>query len=225
MAARLEDRPGQTIADAVPRVAVLFVSLPNFADLVQAVGRDHASATLNAIICAFDARLAHFPRVEKIKSHGSTYMVAAGLADPQGDLAPAVHPAIPLALFAQSLAAAVESHNLRLRPAVALQFRAGLAVGPCVAGVIGHSKFCFDIWGDTVNVASRMESTGTVGHIQVTTQARAVLRSAFHLKRRGVVNVKGKGELVTYYLGGLRLSSSMVCCASPRAAGAFNPCG
>ena len=80
---RLQDHPGEAIADNVPNAAVLFVSLPNYTDIVQAVGRDAASTTLNSILCAFDATLRRFPRVEKIKSHGSTYLAAAGLAGDQ----------------------------------------------------------------------------------------------------------------------------------------------
>jgi adenylate cyclase len=251
---RLQMAPGEAIADQVPRAAVLFVSLPNYGELVQTAGRDEASGVLNRLLCAFDDVLRRFPQVEKIKSHGSTYMAAAGLApaasaaNAMGPVAKAeaaaaasggsssgtasgdesgmeddtleegaggVHPALPLARFALALAQVLAAHTPPTEPP--LSFRAGLAVGPCIAGVLGQSKFCYDIWGDTVNVASRMESTGVVGRVQVTAAARRVLRPAFRLEPRGDVAVKGKGSMRTWLLGTPRRPAAAVAVATAAA--------
>jgi class 3 adenylate cyclase len=151
---------------------------------------------LDELFSAFD-QLTRRHGLEKIKTIGDAYMVVGGLPEPRPDHAQAV---ADLALAIQAeLAGRVDPSG---QP---LQARIGIDTGPVVAGVIGSDKFSYDLWGDTVNTASRMESTGVPGCIQVTDRAYRRLRDGYQFRRRGVVAVKGKGEMVTWLLvGGTR---------------------
>jgi adenylate cyclase len=172
-----------------------------FADLVGYTrSSDHSSPermvqALDDLFTAFD-RLAERHGLEKIKTIGDAYMVAGGLPDPRPDHAQAV------AELALALREEVARH--RDPDGQPLAVRIGIATGPVVAGVIGTSKFSYDLWGDTVNTASRMESQGVVGCIQVTDRTYRRLRDRYRLERRGPIQVKGKGELVTWFLLGRR---------------------
>ena len=140
--------------------------------------------------------LAERHRLEKIKTIGDAYMVAAGVPDPRPDHARA------LALLALEMVDGV-------RPGGAvgdlgLELRIGINSGPVVAGVIGRKRFLYDLWGDAVNTASRMESQGTPGRIQVTQATYELLRDEFVCEPRGTVSVKGKGDMETWYLVGRR---------------------
>jgi len=152
---------------------------------------------LNEIFSAFD-RLAEQLGLEKIKTVGDAYMVVAGLPDPRPDHAAA----------GADMALAMQEELGRLRAALNLDLamRIGMASGPVIAGVIGRRKFTYDLWGDTVNMASRMESSGLPGRIQVTEVVYERLRSAYGFEGRGEVEIKGKGRLRTYLLIG-RLSA------------------
>jgi class 3 adenylate cyclase len=148
---------------------------------------------LNDLFTVFD-RLAARHGLEKIKTIGDAYMVAGGLPDPRPDHAEAV------AEMAMAMQAEVARHlDPGGRP---LRVRIGIDSGPVVAGVIGTTKFSYDLWGDTVNTASRMESQGVVGCIQVTERTYRQLKDRYRFQRRGPVQVKGKGALVTYILLG-----------------------
>jgi adenylate cyclase len=150
-------------------------------------------ATLNELFSVFD-RLAQHHGLEKIKTIGDAYMVAGGLPDPRPDHAQAV---AEMALAMQTEVAR------RTDPSgQPLQVRIGIDTGPVEAGVIGTSKFSYDLWGDTVNTASRMESHGIAGCIQVTERTYQRLRDGYRFQRRGPIPVRGKGELVTYLLVG-----------------------
>ena len=148
---------------------------------------------LNDLFSVFD-RLARQRGLEKIKTVGDAYMVAGGLPDPRPDHAKAV---------AEMAMAIRDEVARRTDPGgQPLAVRIGIDTGPVVAGVIGTSKFSYDLWGDTVNTASRMESQGVAGCIQVTARTYERLRDGYRFERRGPIPVKGKGEIVTYFLVG-----------------------
>jgi class 3 adenylate cyclase len=147
------------------------------------------------VFTAFD-KLADKYGLEKIKTIGDAYMIAGGLPTPRPDHAEAV------AAMALEMREAVDTWN-EARGA-ALQIRIGIHTGPAIAGVIGIKKFIYDIWGDAVNTASRMESHGLPGEIQVSEETFKRIRGRFELRKRGVIHVKGKGEMCTYLLLGPR---------------------
>jgi class 3 adenylate cyclase len=150
---------------------------------------------LDEIFSAFD-RLAERLGLEKIKTVGDAYMVVAGLPEPRPDHAQA----------AAEMALAMQAELSRLCEALSLDLaiRVGMQSGPVIAGVIGRRKFIYDLWGDTVNTASRMESSGIPGRIQVTEAVYERLRSTYDFEERGEIEVKGKGRLCTYLLTGRR---------------------
>jgi adenylate cyclase len=130
--------------------------------------------------------------VEKIKTIGDAYMVVGGLPMPRDDHAEAI---AQMALGMQAKIAKLSADT-----GEKLAIRVGINSGPVVAGVIGVSKFTYDLWGDTVNVAARMEATGNAGRIQVTDVTYELLKDKYLLERRGVIQVKGKGNMMTYWL-------------------------
>src|SRR5918993_942875 len=192
IAERLKAGEG-VIADAFPEVTVLFADLVDFTRRSQRIGPAQVVQALNELFSAFD-RLAQRQGVEKIKTIGDAYMVAGGLPDPRPDHAQAV------AELALDMREEVARHTgPGGRP---LQVRIGIDTGPVVAGVIGRSKFSYDLWGDTVNTASRMESQGLAGCIQVTERTYQRLRNRYDFERRGPIPVRGKTAMVTYLLLG-----------------------
>jgi class 3 adenylate cyclase len=181
------------IADAFPEVTVLFADLVDFTRRSRRIGPAQVVAALNELFSAFD-RLAQHHGLEKIKTIGDAYMVAGGLPDPRPDHAEAV---------AELALAMREEVARRADPSgQPLQVRIGIDTGPVEAGVIGTSKFSYDLWGDTVNTASRMESHGIAGCIQVTARTYQRLRDGYQFQRRGTIPVRGMGEMVTYFLVG-----------------------
>ncbi len=193
IAARLKQGEA-VIADRFPEVTMLFADLVDFTRRSQETTPEKVVGILDDLFTAFD-RQAERLGLEKIKTIGDAYMVVGGLPEPRPDHAQAV------AEMALALREEVVRH---LDPAGRpLQVRIGIDSGPVVAGVIGRRKFSYDLWGDTVNTASRMESTGSPGCIQVTDRAYRRLRGGpYRFERRGPVQVKGKGELVTWFLVG-----------------------
>jgi len=192
IAARLKQRE-DVIADGFADVTVLFADLVDFTRRSQRTAPEQVVALLNDLFTAFD-QLAERQGLEKIKTVGDAYMVAGGLPDPRPDHAQAV------AEMALAIRDEVARHaDPSGRP---LQVRVGIDTGPVVAGVIGRHKFIYDLWGDTVNTASRMESHGVPGCIQVTARTYQRLRDTYRFQRRGPVDVKGKGEMVTWFLLG-----------------------
>jgi class 3 adenylate cyclase len=181
------------IADGFPDVTVLFADLVDFTRRSQHSRPQEVVQVLDELFSTFD-QLTRRHGLEKIKTIGDAYMVAGGLLEPMTDHAQAV---ADLALAMQmELARHTDPSG---QP---LQARIGIDTGPVVAGVIGTDKFSYDLWGDTVNTASRMESTGVAGCIQVTTRTYQRLRDRYRFQRRGLVAVKGKGEMVTWFLVG-----------------------
>jgi class 3 adenylate cyclase len=181
------------IADGFPEVTVLFVDLVDFTRRSQHRSPQEVVQVLDELFSTFD-QLTRRHGLEKIKTIGDAYMVAGGLPEPRSDHAQAV---ADLALTMQ-----VELARRSDTGGQPLQARIGIDTGPVVAGVIGADKFSYDLWGDTVNTASRMESTGVPGCIQVTDRAYRRLRDGYRFERRGPVAVKGKGEMVTWFLVG-----------------------
>ena len=148
---------------------------------------------LNEIFCSFDD-LTECYGLEKIKTIGDNYMVAGGLPIPQKDAAEAI------AEIALGMQAEIAEYNARR--SASLSLRIGINTGPVVAGVIGSKKFIYDLWGDAVNVASRMESQGVAGCIQVTESTYNCLKDKYLFVKRGAIEVKGKGNMETYLLTG-----------------------
>jgi class 3 adenylate cyclase len=181
------------IADAFSDVTVLFADLVGFTRRSQGIGPAQVVAVLNELFSAFD-RLAQQQGLEKIKTIGDAYMVAGGLPTPRPDHAEAI---AEMALAMQAEVAR------RTDPSgQPLQVRIGIDTGPVEAGVIGTSKFSYDLWGDTVNTASRMESHGLPGCSQVTARTYQRLRDGYRFQCRGPIPVRGMGEMVTYLLVG-----------------------
>jgi class 3 adenylate cyclase len=183
----------EVIADRFPEVTVLFADLVDFTASSDRSSPERVVQVLADLFTAFD-RLATRHGLEKIKTVGDAYMVAGGLPVPRPDHAEAV--------AEMALAVREEAGRHRDPAGRPLQVRIGIDSGPVVAGVIGTAKFSYDLWGDTVNTASRMESIGVPGCIQVTDRAYRRLRDRYRFERRGPVQVKGKGELVTWFLVG-----------------------
>ncbi|EWT03163.1 guanylate cyclase [Intrasporangium oryzae NRRL B-24470] len=193
IAERLKQRTG-VIAEQYDDVSVLFADLVGFTERSQIMAPDELVAVLDRVFSAFD-RVADAEGVEKIKTIGDAYMLAAGVPDRRPDHLEAVARA-GLAMRAELAAIARE-------PGYGwLAVRIGIDTGPAVAGVIGRRRFIYDLWGDTVNTASRMESHGLPGEIQVTERVADALRGTFSVRRRGTVVVKGKGPMTTYLLDG-----------------------
>lgn len=189
---RLKEK-GEPIADGFADVTVLFADIVGFTELSEKLSPAALVDMLNRTFSAFDD-LAERLGVEKIKTIGDCYMVAAGLPAAQPDHAARV------ADMALGMRDALDRINRE--GGYSLRLRIGMHSGPVVAGVIGKRKFIYDLWGDTVNTASRMESSGSPGEIQVTRAAFEKLRDGFDLEARGVIKVKGKGEMETFLLKG-----------------------
>jgi class 3 adenylate cyclase len=183
----------ELIADAFPDVTVLFADIVDFTRRSQRISPAQVVAALNELFSAFD-QIAQRHGLEKIKTIGDAYMVAGGLPTPRPDHAQAI---AEMALAMQ--AEVVRRADPGGQP---LQVRIGIDTGPVEAGVIGTSKFSYDLWGDTVNTASRMESHGIPGCIQVTARTYQRLRDDYRFQRRGPIQVRGKGEMATYLLLG-----------------------
>jgi adenylate cyclase len=190
IAERLKDSP-KTIADQFPAASVLFADVVDFTPRSTGLTAAEVVGLLDRLFSHFDA-LADRYGLEKIKTIGDAYMVASGVPQPRPDHARA------LALLALDMVAATRSNG-----AVAdldLALRIGINSGPVVAGVIGRKRFLYDLWGDAVNTASRMESHGTADRIQITRATYELIKDEFVCEYRGTVDVKGKGEIETWYL-------------------------
>jgi class 3 adenylate cyclase len=197
-------RGGETvIADRFDDMAVLFADVVGFTTLSARLSPAEVIDLLNRVFTMCD-ELAERHGLEKIKTIGDAYMVVGGLPREPGLDGVAPTPSGPADVAAMGLAMIAELGRLRDTSGGNVEIRIGMHVGPAVAGVIGLKKFIYDVWGDTVNMASRMESTGVPGRLQVTAETRERLADAFELERRGIVDVKGKGPLETWFVVGRR---------------------
>jgi len=194
VAARLKQDDG-IIADAREDVTVLFADIVGFTSLSERLPASDVVALLDRVFAGWDS-LAAEHGVEKIKTIGDAYMVAGGIPLPRADHAEAIAD--------MALAMAPELAVVAAETGTALQVRIGIDTGPVVAGVIGRTKFIYDLWGDTVNTASRMESHAPRGTIQVTERTYQRLRECYELVPRGTIEVKGKGQMTTFLLLGRR---------------------
>lgn len=190
IAARLKRDPG-LIADRFDDVTVLFADIAGFTPFAERTSPETVVGVLNEVFSAFDG-ICDRHGLEKIKTIGDAYMAAGGLPEPRPDHAGAV--AAAALEMQEAMGRLCRSLGLDLR------MRIGVASGPAVAGVIGRRKFIYDLWGDTVNTASRMESHGVVGGIQVSESTHRLLRDRYRFADGGEKQVKGKDPVRTYLL-------------------------
>ncbi len=183
------------IADEYSEVTILFADIVGFTKLAARTKPQELVDLLNKLFSAFD-RLTRRHGLEKIKTIGDAYMVVGGLPVPQTDHATAI----------AELALEMHAETARLGQELGepLGLRIGIDSGPVVAGVIGEQKFAYDLWGDAVNTASRMESHGVADRTQLTESAYQRLKEYYLCEKRGTINVKGKHEMTTYFLTGKR---------------------
>ena len=179
------------IADRFDDVTLLFADIVDFTRLSSRLTPSELVAALNDVFSVFDELVEHY-RLEKVKTIGDAYMVVGGLTERSAD-----HTARVVAM-ALDLSKCIGDIEAARRLGIA--FRVGIHCGPVVAGVIGTKKFIYDIWGDTVNLASRMESLGVPGRVQVTHAVRERLGDGFRVESRGLVDVKGKGPIPTWFV-------------------------
>ncbi|NER38360.1 MAG: HAMP domain-containing protein [Oscillatoria sp. SIO1A7] len=192
IARKLKEKPTH-IADGFPEVTILFADIVGFTKLSQKISPQEIVQLLNDIFCAFD-NLSDRHGLEKIKTIGDAYMAVGGLPVPREDHAEAV---AEMALDMQR-----ELRRISVERGENFSIRIGVNTGPVVAGVIGTKKFIYDLWGDAVNTASRMESHGIADCIQLTDSTYNILQNKYRFKERGVIHVKGKGDMTTYLLLG-----------------------
>ncbi|MBI4779927.1 MAG: adenylate/guanylate cyclase domain-containing protein [Oscillatoriophycideae cyanobacterium NC_groundwater_1537_Pr4_S-0.65um_50_18] len=191
----------RTIAESFAEVTVLFADIVGFTRICASIPATELVTLLNQIFSTFD-ELAEKHGLEKIKTIGDAYMVVGGLPLERPDHAEAI------AQMALDMQDAIAQFSMEQNQPFSI--RIGINTGPVIAGVIGTKKFIYDLWGDTVNVASRMESQGIPGQIQVTSDAYDRLHHAFLLKERGRIEIKGKGVMTTYLLQEKKAQKSLI---------------
>jgi adenylate cyclase len=194
IAAKLKAEP-QTIADQFSAASILFADVVGFTPRSEHLPPAEVVGMLDRLFSYFDTLVERYG-LEKIKTIGDCYMVAAGVPNPRSDHARA------LALMALDMVEAMGSSEAV--GDLGLELRVGINSGPVVAGVLGRKRFLYDLWGDAVNTASRMESHGTPGRIQITRATFDLLKDEFHCEPRGTLTIKGKGDMETWYLVGRR---------------------
>lgn len=189
---RLRERPAESIADAFEHTSILFSDIQGFVPLSKSLGASRTVALLNEMMRRFDALSVKYG-VEKIKTIGDAYMAVAGIAEPITDHADR------LARMGLEMFAAKDQVAALFK--VTIRMRIGIASGPVMAGIIGTHKFSYDVWGDAVNLAARLESSGEPERIQVSAEARAAISPGWcRFESRGAVEIKGLGPLETFFL-------------------------
>jgi adenylate cyclase len=201
-------RAGETaIADSFPEVAILFADVVGFTPLAATRPAGEVVRLLDRVFTAFD-EVAELWGVEKIKTVGDAYMAAAGLTSPVPNQA-AVLAEVALAMRAAAT-------RIGREEGLPMRLRVGIHEGPVVAGVIGRKRFAYDVWGDTVNLASRLETTAPPGAVQVSVQLAAKLEGRYLLRAREAVSMRGHGELPTFLLLGRRSDVPVDAFPAPR---------
>jgi guanylate cyclase len=191
----------RTIADYFEEVSILFADIVGSTALAVRVTPTELVDILNEAFSYFDTLVEKYD-LEKIRTIGDNYMVASGVPRPRRDHAKALaQMALEMNRYSDIRSASGQTP---------LQFRMGMNSGPVVAGVIGFKKFHYDIWGDAVNTASHMESHGAPGKIQITRATYKLIEEDFVCKPRGLIEVKGKGKMETWFLEDIRASASSV---------------
>ena len=199
IAERLKARPDAAIADSFAEASVLFSDIVGFVPISRSLGALRTVAMLNHLFKRFD-RLAAEHGVEKIKTIGDAYMAVSGVPHPSPDHA------ARLARMALRMHTIAEKTGAKF--GLPLKIRIGIAEGPVMAGVIGTKRFGYDIWGDTVNLAARLESSGAPQRIHVSRSFRDALADAFSFASRGATEIKGVGDVETFFLVDERLPAS-----------------
>ena len=199
IAERLKEEPG-VIADKFEKATILFADLVNFTQISTTMSATKLVYLLNEIFSTFD-ELTEKHGLEKIKTIGDAYMVAGGIPIVRPDHAEAS------AEMALDMLVAIDELNVKLE--ATFDLRIGINSGPVVAGVIGTKKFIYDLWGNAVNTASRMESHGVPGRIQVSIYTYELLRDKYEFEERGLIDIKGQGEMRTYFLTGPKTASAL----------------
>ena len=199
IAGRLKES-SETIADGFSEVTVLFADIVGSTPLFSTLEPAEAVDWLNEVFTMFDGLVEKYG-LEKIRTIGDNYMVASGVPLPRADHAQA------MAHFALDMVRGVE--KLPPRHGKRLAFRVGINSGPLVAGVIGQSKFHYDLRGDTVNTASRMESQGEAGKVHITGATYDLIKEEFECVSRGTIPIKGKGEMETWFLDSQKTTATL----------------
>jgi len=184
----------RTIADQYDEASILFADVVQFTPLARSMLPMELVGLLDEVFMCFDLLVEKY-QLEKIKTIGDCYMVVAGVPRPRADHAHA------LARLALEMQACVAERDFRGRR---LTFRIGMNSGPVVAGIIGRKKFIYDLWGDAVNMASRMESYGQSEAIQITQATYQLIKDDFVCETRGTIDVKGSGEMEVWHILGER---------------------
>ncbi len=185
----------EPIADEFTQASVLFADIVKFTELTYRLGARKTVGILNELFDRFDNLTEKFG-VEKVKTIGDSYMAVSGVPVPSEEHASR------LADFALEINKQLDEFNKANQ--MEIKIRIGMNCGPVVAGVIGHKKFIYDLWGDIVNIASRMESTAPEGKIQITETMAMLLRDSFDVQERDMIEIKGKGLMKTFLLIGRR---------------------
>ena len=192
IAKRLKDSD-ETVAEQYDSVSVLFADVVGFTPLAESLGAEELVNMLNTVFTRFD-ELVTESRAEKVGTIGDSYMVIAGAPDRHPD-----HAEI-LAELALEMMNVIENATPAMAPDLA--FRMGINTGPVIAGVIGSTRLQYDVWGDTVNLASRFESHGSPGKIQIGPNTHAAIRDRFRCVHRGTIDIKGKDPIDTWFIEG-----------------------
>ncbi|MGH1419265.1 MAG: adenylate/guanylate cyclase domain-containing protein [Hyphomicrobiaceae bacterium] len=192
IAERLKEKPGEAIADSFDDASILFADITGFVAMAREMGAAQVVDILNNLVSQFDA-LAAQHGVEKIKTIGDAYMVASGIPEPTHDHLER------LARMGHDMLATVA--KVREETGLPLNMRVGIATGPVMAGVIGTRKFTYDVWGDAVNLAARLENKSQPGRILICSSCHETLQHLFKFEPRGAIEIKGVGMQNTWYLG------------------------
>lgn len=192
IASRLKEGE-EPIVDEFDQVSVLFADISGFIKMTERIGGAKMVALLNELFGEFD-KLTEKYQVEKIKTMGDSYMAVLGIPNPTSSHG------IDLANFALDLR--IKTAEFAKKHGIEIEARIGMSHGHVIAGIIGQKKFIYDLWGDTVNIASRMESAGVVGEIQITEQMALLLGDQFIIEPREEIEIKGKGKMKTFFLKG-----------------------